>query len=132
MKTPARPKAGAAGAEIENKTNTDRSSSTPRPARQISPDAGSDRSSRRPQPAPRPAGCPLSDARFHRLIDHLCSLGPRPVGECLLQLIGTNDDARTALVVLLERYRQLDADVVQAVGGDRFPPAIFAVAGDAA
>ena len=42
MKKPARPSAGAAGAEIENKTNTDRSFSTPRPGRQISPDAGSD------------------------------------------------------------------------------------------
>ncbi len=34
MKAPARPRAGAAGAEIENKTNTERSCSTPRPARQ--------------------------------------------------------------------------------------------------
>ena len=74
-----------------------------------------------------PAIGPLFDARFHRLIDHLCSLGPRPVGECLLQLVGTQDDARTALVVLLERYRQLDADVVQAVGGDRWPETIFRV-----
>ena len=31
MKTPARPRAGAAGAEIENKPNTERSFSTPRP-----------------------------------------------------------------------------------------------------
>ncbi len=31
MKTPARPWRGAAGAEIENKTNTERSFSTPRP-----------------------------------------------------------------------------------------------------
>ena len=85
------------------------------------------RFSRRPQPAPRLVDSPLSDARFHRLIDHLCSLGPRPVGECLLQLVGTQDDARTALVVLLERYRQLDADVVQAVGGDRWPGTIFPV-----
>ncbi len=34
MKAPARPRAGAAGAEIENKTKTGRSCSTPRPARQ--------------------------------------------------------------------------------------------------
>ncbi len=34
MKTPARPRAGAAGAEIENQTKTERSCSTPRPARQ--------------------------------------------------------------------------------------------------
>ncbi len=85
------------------------------------------RSSRHPQPTHQPAGCPLSDARFRRLIDHLCSLGPRPVGECFLQLVGTQDDARTSLVVLLERYRQLDAGVVQAVGGDRWPETIFPV-----
>ncbi len=34
MKTPARPRHGAAGAEIENQTKTERSNSTPRPSRQ--------------------------------------------------------------------------------------------------
>ncbi len=91
------------------------------------PRAGTDRSSRRPQPTRQSLDGPLFDARFHRLIDHLCSLGPRPVGECLLQLIGTNDDAHTALVVLLEQYQRLDADVVKALGGDRWPEAIFSV-----
>ena len=84
--------------------------------------------SRHPWPTRQPVTSPLFDAQFHRLIDHLCRLGPRPVGECLLQLVGTQDDARTALIVLLERYRQLDADVVQAVDGDRWPEAIFPVA----
>ena len=88
---------------------------------------GADAISKRPLPTRPPANGPLFDPRFRRLIDHLCSLGPRPVGECLLQLVGTQDDARTALVVLLERYRQLDADVVQAVGGDRWPETIFSV-----
>ncbi len=83
--------------------------------------------SRRPLPTRPPANGPLFDARFRRLIDHLCSLGPRPVAECLLQLVGTGDDARTALVVLLERYGQLDEGVVQAVGGDRWPATIFPV-----
>ena len=87
-----------------------------------------DRSDQRPRPAPQPVGRPLPDARFCRLVDHLHRLGPRPVAECLLQLAGNDDDGRTALVVLLERYGQLDAGVVQAVGGDRFPPAVFAVA----
>jgi len=91
------------------------------------PPAVADRSNRRPQPDFQPVDGPLFNTQFHRLIDHLCSLGPRPVGECLLQLVGTQDDARTALVVLLERYRQLDADVVQAVGGDRWPETIFPV-----
>ncbi len=49
------------------------------------------------------------------------------MGEFLLQLAGTHDDSRTALVVLLERYGQLDANVVQAVGGDRWPETIFSV-----
>ena len=51
----------------------------------------------------------------------------RPVAECLLQLAGTGDDARTALVVLLEQYQRLDADVVAALGGDRWPTNIFPV-----
>ncbi len=82
---------------------------------------------RHPWPARPPVTGPLFDARYHRLIDHLCSLGPRPVGECLLQLVGTQDDARTSLVVLLERYGQLDVDVVQAVGGDHWPGTTFPV-----
>ena len=70
---------------------------------------------------------PLFDARFRRHIDHLCRLGPRPVGEFLLQLVGTQDDARTALMVLLKQYQRLDADVVAALGGDRWPTNIFPV-----
>lgn len=88
---------------------------------------GADAISKRPRPTRPPANGPLFDARFRRHVDHLCRLGPRPVGELLLQLVGTKDDARTALVVLLERYRQLDAAVVQAVGGDRWPATIFPV-----
>ena len=84
-------------------------------------------SSRHPWPAGPPVNGPLFDARFRRHVDHLCRLGVRPVGEFLLQLVGTGDDDRTALIVLLERYRQLDADVVQAVGGDRWPESIFPV-----
>ena len=83
--------------------------------------------SRRLRPTRPPANGPLFNARFRHLIDHLCSLGPRPVGECLLQLVGTQDDARTALVVLLEQYGQLDEGVVQAVDGDRWPETIFPV-----
>ncbi len=78
-------------------------------------------------PARHPVNGPLFDARFRRHVDHLCRLGPRPVGELLLQLVGTQDDARAALVVLLERYRQLNPDVVQAVGGDRWPETTFPV-----
>ncbi len=83
--------------------------------------------SRHPWPARHPVNGPLFDARFRRHVDHLCRLGVRPVGEFLLQLAGTGDDARTALVVLLEQYQRLDADVVEALGGDRWPTTIFPV-----
>ncbi len=91
---------------------------------------GGDRSppsKRHPWPARHPVNGPLFDARFRRHVDHLCRLGVRPVAECLLQLAGTGDDARTALTVLLEQYQRLDADVVAALGGDRWPTAIFEV-----
>ncbi len=84
-----------------------------------------------PSPHPRPTRTPVNglifEARFRRHVDHLCRLGVRPVGEFLLQLVGTNDDAGIALVVLLEQYQRLDADVVAALGGDRWPEAIFPV-----
>ena len=51
----------------------------------------------------------------------------RPLGECLLQLVGTSADAGIALVVLLEQYQRLDADVVAALGGDRWPETTFPV-----
>ncbi len=79
------------------------------------------------RPTHPPANGPLFDARFRRHVDHLCRLGARPVGELLLQLVGTQDDARTALAVLLEQYQRLDADVVAALGGDRWPEATFPV-----
>ena len=84
---------------------------------------GSPPSKHPPRPTRPPVNGPLFDARFRRHVDHLFRLGPRPVGECLSQLVGTNDDARTALIVLLERYGELDAGVVQALGADVFPPA---------
>ena len=83
--------------------------------------------SRHPWPTRPPVNGPLFDARFRRHVDHLCRLGPRPVAECLLQLAGTGDDARTALVVLLEQYQRLDVDVVAALGGDRWPGTVFPV-----
>ena len=83
--------------------------------------------SRHPWPARPPVNGPLFDLRFRRHVEHLSSLGPRPIGEFLLQLVGTGDDDRTALIALLERYRQLDVSVVQAVGGDRWPETTFRV-----
>ena len=83
--------------------------------------------SRHPWPTRLPVNGPIFDARFRRHIDHLCRLGPRPVAECFLQLVGNQDDARTALIVLLEQYQRLDADVVAALGGDRWPETTFRV-----
>ncbi len=83
--------------------------------------------SRHPWPARPPVNGTLFDARFRRHIDHLCRLGARPVAECLLQLAGNHDDGRTALILLLEQYQRLDADVVAALGGDRWPETVFAV-----
>ena len=89
-------------------------------------DNGAAPSSRRLRLNHQPATGPLFDARFRRHVAHLCNLGPRPVGE-FLQLVGTKDDARTALIVLLGRYGQLNADLVEALGGDRWPETTFRV-----
>ena len=75
----------------------------------------------------QPLGGALFDARFRRHVQHLSNLGPKPIGEFLLQLVGTSDDARIALVILLEQYQRLDADAVAALGGDRWPESIFLV-----
>ena len=53
-----------------------------------------------------------SDLRFRRLVGHLHSLGPRPLGEFLLEVAG--DDPR--LIEGLERFGTLDPDTVQALG----------------
>ena len=97
------------------------------PRVKIKSNGGAALPSRHPWPARPPVNGPLFDARFRRHVAHLCRLGVRPVGELLLQVVGTNDDARTALVVLLEQYQRLDADVVAALGGDRWPETIFPV-----
>ena len=89
--------------------------------------ASTDSPSRHPRPARLLATGPLFDTRFRRHVDHLVRLGVRPVGECLLQLVGTNDDARIALIVVLEQYQRLDADFVKALGEDRWPTTIFPV-----
>ncbi len=66
-------------------------------------------------------------ARLPVLVGHLHALGVRPVTELLIELVGTDEQARNTLLLLLEKYGRLSPAVVQAVGGDRFPPAIFPV-----
>ena len=70
----------------------------------------------------------LFNVRLPVLVQHLHDLGPRPVAECLLEIAGNDDGARVTLLAVLERYAKLDPATVQAVGGDVFPPAVFAVA----
>lgn len=66
-----------------------------------------------------PPTAPVSEGerqRHHRLIEHLHRLGPRPVGEALLEVAGGADVDQT-----LRRYGELDPEIVMAVGADRFP-----------
>jgi hypothetical protein len=57
---------------------------------------------------------PCDSRRFHRLVQHLHGLGPRPVGEVLLRLVPD----RGALIRELERYGCLTPAFVRAAGGD--------------
>ena len=64
----------------------------------------------------------LFKVRLPVLAQHLHNLGPRPVAECLLEIAGHDDGARTTLLAALERYAKLDPATVRGVGGDVFPP----------
>ena len=52
-----------------------------------------------------------------RQVEHLHQLGPRAVGELLREVAKDEDLDRT-----LEAYERLTADLLKALGGDRFPP----------
>ncbi len=65
--------------------------------------------------------------RLPGLVGHLHALGVRPTAELLIELVGDDEQARNTLLLLLERYGRLSPAVVQAVGDDRFLPAVFAV-----
>jgi hypothetical protein len=69
-------------------------------------------------------GKPIALARLRRLADQLHALGPRPIFEYLREIIAGADPAAR-----LERYAELDPDVVRALGGDRLPPAHRVVGG---
>ena len=61
--------------------------------------------------------------RFHRLIEHLHRLGPRVVGELLIE-VGDPVD----VMLCLERYSRLNPDMIHAIGCDQFPqPRVCAV-----
>ena len=64
----------------------------------------------------------LLNVRYRLLVNNLHSLGPRPTGELLLEVIGGDERLRDDVFALLERYTRLSPEEVQAVGSDAFPP----------
>ncbi len=74
---------------------------------------------------PAPAG-----VKFQHLVTHLHALGPRPVAELLTELVGHDEQARSDVLHLLEKYSGLDPALVRALGGSGFPaPPIHEVQG---
>jgi hypothetical protein len=61
-------------------------------------------------------------ARSQRLIDHLHSLGPRSVGE-FLDSIARRHDLGEEIILELEGYGWITSEMLEALGGDRWPPA---------
>jgi hypothetical protein len=66
------------------------------------------------------------EPRFQHLAAHLHALGPRATYELLREIAAGAD-----IFERLERYGQLDRDVVEALGADRMPPRMVLVHGDA-
>ena len=64
----------------------------------------------------------VADLRRQRAAEHLHGLGPRPVLEALVEV-----EAGADLDRVLADYARLDLKVVTALGGDKFPPSVFAV-----
>jgi len=69
----------------------------------------------------------LADPRFHRQIEHLHRLGPRPVGELLIEVAHATGQP-DLIADRLQAYAALDPAVLRAVGADRFPPMPLGVA----
>ncbi len=60
---------------------------------------------------------PLTDIRRRRQIEAIHRLGPRVVGELLVEIADLAD-----LDIALEKYARLDGDAVRALGADQFSP----------
>jgi hypothetical protein len=63
----------------------------------------------------------LDELRFERNVQLLHDLGARAVFELLRELAAARS-IRSEIEALVERYGRLDAEIVRAIGGDRFPP----------
>ena len=63
----------------------------------------------------------VADMKFRRRVERLHKLGPRAVGELLAEL-----GAERSIVTIIDRkidtYLELDPEVLEAAGGDDFPP----------
>ena len=77
-------------------------------------------------PAAADAPPHIRELRFERDVLHLHRLGPRSVAELLIEIADAHDLAGD-IEARLARFSRLDPATVQALDGDRFPPAIFAV-----
>lgn len=59
----------------------------------------------------------VAGLRRRRAAEHLHRLGPRPALEAMIEIAAGAD-----LDATLARYARLDPDIVDALGGDDFPP----------
>ncbi len=64
----------------------------------------------------------VADLAFRRKVERLHSLGARVTAEMLAEL-GAERSIMTVIDRKLERYAQLEPEVLEATGGDRFWPA---------
>ncbi len=58
---------------------------------------------------------------FQRKIERFHHLGPRVLGEMLAEL-GAERSIMTAIIQMIERYIELNPEVLEAAGGDDFSP----------
>ena len=63
----------------------------------------------------------VADLKFRRQVEHLHRLGPQAIGHFLAEL-GVDELVLSKLEGHLDRYEQLDPEVVAAVGGKDWPP----------
>ena len=59
--------------------------------------------------------------RFRRLVTHLHRLGSRPIAEFIREVVGNDTQILNDAMIVLERYSDLDPEMVRAVGADTFP-----------
>jgi hypothetical protein len=62
--------------------------------------------------------------RRQRLVEHLHRLGPAPLGHFLREV-----ENGASVTDHLERYSRIDPEFVRALGGDRYPPVLYALRG---